>query len=69
MTCVAMGYPDDSFPANAVRSDREETAISSALSGHRIDDRYAARTSDRKRLTCPARSLDCEDNCSAAPST
>ena len=20
MTCVAMGYPDDSFPANAVRS-------------------------------------------------
>jgi nitroreductase len=24
MTCVAMGYPDDSFPANAVRSDREQ---------------------------------------------
>jgi hypothetical protein len=23
MTCVAMGYPDDSFPANTVRSDRE----------------------------------------------
>jgi hypothetical protein len=23
MTCVAMGYPDDSFPANSVRSDRE----------------------------------------------
>ena len=23
MSCVAMGYPDDSFPANAVRSDRE----------------------------------------------
>ena len=23
MTCVAMGYPDDSVPANAVRSDRE----------------------------------------------
>jgi nitroreductase len=22
MTCVAMGYPDDDFPANAVRSDR-----------------------------------------------
>ena len=22
MTCVAMGYPDDSFPANGVRSDR-----------------------------------------------
>ena len=22
MTCVAMGYPDDSFAANAVRSDR-----------------------------------------------
>jgi hypothetical protein len=22
MTCVAMGYPDDSFPANDVRSDR-----------------------------------------------
>jgi hypothetical protein len=22
MTCIAMGYPDDSFPANAVRSDR-----------------------------------------------
>jgi hypothetical protein len=22
-TLVAMGYPDDSFPANAVRSDRE----------------------------------------------
>ena len=24
MTCVAMGYPDDSFAANAVRSDREQ---------------------------------------------
>jgi len=24
MTCVAMGYPDDSFPANDVRSDRKE---------------------------------------------
>ncbi len=24
MTCVAMGYPDDSFPANAVRSDRQD---------------------------------------------
>ena len=24
MTCVAMGYPDDSFVANAVRADREE---------------------------------------------
>jgi nitroreductase len=23
MTCVAMGYPDDSFPANGVRSDRK----------------------------------------------
>jgi nitroreductase len=23
MTCVAMGYPDDSFPANGVRSDRQ----------------------------------------------
>ena len=23
MTCVAMGYPDDSFAANRVRSDRE----------------------------------------------
>lgn len=23
MTCVAMSYPDDSFAANAVRSDRE----------------------------------------------
>ena len=23
MTCVAMGCPDDSFPANAVTSDRE----------------------------------------------
>lgn len=23
MTCVAMGYPDDSFAANAVKSDRE----------------------------------------------
>jgi nitroreductase len=23
MTCVAMGYPDDSFPANAVTSDRQ----------------------------------------------
>lgn len=22
MTCVAMGYPDDNFAANAVRSDR-----------------------------------------------
>ncbi len=22
MTCVAMGYPDDSFPANTVRSER-----------------------------------------------
>ena len=24
MTCVAIGYPDDSFPANAVHSDREQ---------------------------------------------
>lgn len=23
MTCIAMGYPDDDFAANAVRSDRE----------------------------------------------
>jgi hypothetical protein len=23
MTCVALGYPDDSFPANGVRSDRQ----------------------------------------------
>jgi hypothetical protein len=23
MTCVAMGYPDDSFAANGVKSDRE----------------------------------------------
>ena len=26
MTCVAMGYPDDSFPANSVRSEREPNA-------------------------------------------
>ena len=26
MTCVAVGYPDDSFPANAVRSDREASS-------------------------------------------
>ena len=25
MTCIAMGYPDDSFAANTVRADREET--------------------------------------------
>ena len=25
MTCVAMGYPDKAFPANAVRSDRQPT--------------------------------------------
>ena len=25
MTCVALGYPDDSFPANAVRSERTPT--------------------------------------------
>ena len=25
MTCVAMGYPDDAFPANAVRSERTPT--------------------------------------------
>jgi nitroreductase len=24
MTCIAMGYPDDSFAANTVRADREE---------------------------------------------
>ena len=24
MTCVAMGYPDDNFAANAVRSERED---------------------------------------------
>jgi hypothetical protein len=23
MTCVAMGYPDDDFAANSVRSDRQ----------------------------------------------
>ena len=32
MTCVAMGYPDDSFAANAVRSDREGNTISCAMS-------------------------------------
>jgi nitroreductase len=26
MTCVAMGYPDDSFPANSVHSDRESNS-------------------------------------------
>jgi len=26
MTCVAMGYPDDSFPANAVKSDHERNS-------------------------------------------
>lgn len=26
MTCIAMGYPDDSFAANGVRADREEPA-------------------------------------------
>jgi nitroreductase len=26
MTCVAMGYPDDSFAANAVKSDRESNS-------------------------------------------
>lgn len=25
MTCVALGYPDDSFPANAVKSERTPT--------------------------------------------
>ena len=25
MTCIAMGYPDEAFPANAVRSDRQPT--------------------------------------------
>ncbi|MDE2362885.1 MAG: nitroreductase [Hyphomicrobiales bacterium] len=25
MTCIAMGYPDESFAANAVRSDREDS--------------------------------------------
>jgi len=25
MTCIAMGYPDDSFAANSVRADREES--------------------------------------------
>jgi hypothetical protein len=26
MTCVAIGYPDDDFPANAVVSDRPPNA-------------------------------------------
>ena len=26
MICIAMGYPDDSFPANAVRSDRADNS-------------------------------------------
>ena len=26
MTCVALSYPDDSFPANGVRSDRKPHA-------------------------------------------
>ena len=26
MTCVAMGYPDDNFPANAVKSERERNS-------------------------------------------
>ena len=25
MTCIAMGYPDEAFPANAVRSERTPT--------------------------------------------
>lgn len=27
MTCVAMGYPDDGFAENAVRSDREPNGV------------------------------------------
>ena len=77
MTCVAMGYPDDDFPANAVRSDRSPNDYFVRYVGFNeptprlnfFSKAYAARTSERKRLTCPARSLDCDDNCSAAPST
>src|ERR1700712_712360 len=41
----------------------------SKLRTHSGIPNQAARTSERNRLTWPARSLDCDDNCSAAPST
>jgi len=33
MICVAMGYPDDSFPANAVVSERKSVADAAVFVG------------------------------------
>jgi hypothetical protein len=62
-------HPPFDFPGKERwRNELFALGISSASSGSPTDT-YAERTSERKRLTCPARSFDCEDNCSAAPST
>src|SRR4051794_36186343 len=45
------------------------TAISFDMWGSTNPQTHAALTSERKRLTCPARSLVWKDSCSAAPST
>src|SRR5882724_2505813 len=49
--------------------NRPPDAIDFQVSAEGARPIYAALTSERKRLTCPASSLDCEDSCSAAPST
>jgi nitroreductase len=45
MTCVAMGYPDDSFAANAVRSDRQPNSAFVRYVGF-TDDAEPAASSD-----------------------
>ena len=42
MTCVAMGYPDDSFAANAVRSAREPNGDFVRYVGFRDEDMAGA---------------------------
>ena len=61
--------PGSDHPALTVEQKQRLRTVSKDLGLWGLANAYAERTSERKRLTCPARSFDCEDNCSAAPST
>lgn len=52
IACVAMGYPDDNFAANAVRSDREAMTSSSATSVLPTD-------AERPEEIIPSRNFSC----------
>jgi len=47
MICVAMGWPDDSFAANAVVSRRKSVDDAAVFVG--FDDRTSGRSRQRKR--------------------